>query len=139
MKKIDKKYKTNNRSKHFLFVHIIFSTKYRKPILKGNFDVFIKNEFMLISNNSDFDIENIETDKDHVHFLIRYIPKLSIASIVNRLKAISTKNAYKCYESKLRRYYYYDNLLWSDGYFASTVGDVDLETINKYIHNQKSV
>ena len=36
-----------------------------------------KRIFSSITENSDFEIEVMETDKDHVHFLIRYIPRLS--------------------------------------------------------------
>ena len=34
----------------------------------------------------DYDIEVRETDKDHVHFLIRYIPRWSIAQMVREVK-----------------------------------------------------
>jgi putative transposase len=35
---------------------------------------------------SDFNIEIMETDLDHIHFLISYPPKLSLTSIVRRIK-----------------------------------------------------
>lgn len=40
----------------------------------------------------------MELDKDHIHFLLEFKPSLSIESVVNRLKSISTNYIYKkCY------------------------------------------
>ncbi len=39
-----------------------------------------------ITSKSDFEIEVVESDIDHIHFLIRYIPRLSVTSIVRKLK-----------------------------------------------------
>ncbi|WP_460764929.1 transposase [Niabella terrae] len=43
-----------------------------------------------ITAKSDFEIEVFESDIDHIHFLIRYIPRLSVTSIVRKLKQEST-------------------------------------------------
>jgi putative transposase len=72
-------------------VHIILVTKYRKPLLVGDLDTDIKSIFHSIESSSDFEIEVFESDKDHIHFLIRYIPRLSISQIVRRLKQVSTQ------------------------------------------------
>lgn len=59
-------------------------------MLKGGFDDNIKAIFQSIADDSDFDIDIMETDKDHIHFLISYPPKLSVTSIVRKLKQEST-------------------------------------------------
>jgi len=73
-------YISTNRSKHYLKCHLIFVCKYRKNILVGQLNDDIKQIFQSIANASDFEIEVMETDQDHVHFLIRYIPRLSTHS-----------------------------------------------------------
>ena len=83
-------YIRTNRSKHYLKCHLIFVCKYRKKLLVGQLNDDIKAIFQSIADESDFDIEVMETDKDHVLFLIRYIPRWSIAQIVRRLKQQST-------------------------------------------------
>jgi putative transposase len=83
-------YITTNRSKHYLKCHLIFVCKYRKKLLIGQLNDDVKQIFKSIANNSDFEIEVFESDIDHIHFLIRYIPRLSIAQIVRRLKQEST-------------------------------------------------
>jgi len=50
----------------------------------------LSNFFKPIANNSNFETEVSESDIDHIHFLIHYIPRLSTAQIVRRLKQEST-------------------------------------------------
>ncbi len=58
----------------------------------------------------------MKTDIDHVHFLIRYIPCLSIVQIVHSLKQESTRLMLQQNGGILRKLYWYQNLLWSDGH-----------------------
>lgn len=64
-------YVSTNRSKHYLKCHLIFVCKYRKRMLIGKLDDDVKQVFLSIAEKSDFEIEVMETDLDHVHFLIR--------------------------------------------------------------------
>jgi len=61
-------YVSTNRSKHYLKCHLIFVCKYRKAVLVGQLNDDVKHIFESIASNSDFDIEVMETDRDHVHF-----------------------------------------------------------------------
>ena len=83
-------YQTTNRAKHNLKIHLILVCKYRKKLLYGELDVFLKAIISNIKQKSDFEIVEVETDKDHIHLMIQYIPRVSISSIVNRLKSITT-------------------------------------------------
>ena len=74
-------YNHKNRHKYYLKCHLIFCIKYRRKILYGKFDDDIKTIFQSVADNSDFDIDIMETDKDHVQFLISYPPNLSVTSI----------------------------------------------------------
>lgn len=78
----------------------------------------------------------MELDKDHIHFLLGFKPFLSIQSVVNHLKQISTNHLYKKCESHLRKFYYGKNYFWTRGYFVSTIGEVSEKTLIKYIENQ---
>jgi len=51
-------------------------------MLTGKLDLDLKQLFLGIAEKSDFEIVVMETVLDPVHFLIRYIPRLSIAQIV---------------------------------------------------------
>ena len=70
--------------------HLIFVYKYRKQLIADKVMEYILNVFKSIEEQSDFDIEIMETDKDHIHMLISYHPNISVSSIVRRLKQCST-------------------------------------------------
>jgi len=105
-------------------------------MLVGQLNYDIKQIFLSIASESDFDIEVMETDQNHVHFLIRYIPRWSIAQIVRRLKQESTRQIWLLHPTTLRKQYWYQKLLWSDGYFVCSIGEASPDTIREYILNQ---
>ncbi len=72
-----------------------------------------------ISDLSDFNIEVMETDKDHIHMMICSEPKLSPLQIVRRLKQMSTTAIWKRHENYLRHVFYWENTFWTDGYFGN--------------------
>ena len=78
-------YNSTNHLKHYLKCHLIFVCKYRKKLLVGQLKDDMKQLLLNITSKSDFEIKVMESDIDHIHFLIRYIPRLSIISIVRRL------------------------------------------------------
>lgn len=88
------KYETKNHSKFLLMYHVIFVCKYRKPILES-IDNLVKQTMFDISKESDFVIMEMETDKDHIHMLIKSQPKISVLSIIRRLKQEYTHRLWK--------------------------------------------
>lgn len=129
-------YEHSNRHKYYLKCHLIFCIKYRKKLLVGKFNDTIKCILKGIAEKSDFDIEIMESDKDHIHFLISYPPKLSVTSIVRKLKQESTVFAWHLYGSMLRKYFWKEKILWSDGYFCCSIGEANPNTVREYIRQQ---
>ena len=131
-----KEYISKNHSKFLIKYHIILVCKYRKQLLVGAFEYDMKKIMRHISEMSDFDIEVMETDKDHLHMMVRSEPKLSPLQIVRRLKQMSISAVWKKYRDFLRHNFYKEHTFWTDGYFVSSIGNVSQETIKKYIENQ---
>ena len=129
-------YVSTNHSKHYLKAHIIIVTKYRKPLLVNQLKQDMHSTLQNIISNSDFSVEVFESDIDHVHFLIRYIPRLSISQIVRRLKQQSTYRIWQLYPTLLRKEYWYKNTFWSAGYFVCSIGEASPDTIRQYILSQ---
>lgn len=96
----------------------------------------IKQILYDISNKADFDIIEMEVDKDHIHFMISASPKVSVSMIVRKLKSESTINIWKRHFSELSKVIWNKIEFWSDGYFCSTIGQVSKETLKRYIRNQ---
>ena len=80
------KYETLSHSKFLLMYHIIFVCKYRRKLFFEPIKEEIKQIIFDISKESDFEILEMETDEDHIHFLIKSEPKVSVLAIVRRLK-----------------------------------------------------
>lgn len=133
--KPNKNYKSKNHSKFILTYHIIFVCKYRKKLLiKYGEDV--KQIMYDISKRYDFEIKEMEVDKDHIHMMIESVPKISPLQIVRVLKQQSTIQMWRKYSKELKKYYWLENTLWTDGYFVSTIGEVSSKTLKHYIQNQ---
>ena len=131
----NKNYKSKNHSKFILTYHIIFTCKYRKKLLiKYGEDV--KQIMYDISKKYDFDIKEMEVDKDHIHMMISSAPKISPLQIVRMLKQQSTIQMWRRYASELKKQYWKENTFWTDGYFCSTIGEVSSKTLKHYIQNQ---
>ena len=130
-----KEYISKNHSKFIIKYHIILVCKYSKQILVGAVEYDMKKIMRHISEMSDFDIEVMETDKDHLHMMVRSEPKLSPLQIVRRLKQMSISAVWKKYRDFLRHNFYKEQTFWTDGYFVSSIGNVSQETIKKYIEN----
>ena len=133
--KLNNNYKSKNHSKFILTYHIIFVCKYRKKLLI-NYGEDVKQIMYDISKRYDFDIKEMEVDKDHIHMMISSVPKISPLQIVRMLKQQSTIQMWRRYASELKKQYWKENTFWTDGYFCSTIGEVSSETLKHYIQNQ---
>jgi putative transposase len=122
---------------HYLKCHLIFVCKYRKKLLVGQLKDDMKQLLLNIASKSDFEIEVMESDIDHIHFLIRYIPRLSITSIVRKLKQESTYHIWRSvHRNYLHTQFWVEKTFWSDGYFVCSIGEANPNTIKQYILTQ---
>ena len=67
---MDNRYNHKNRRKYSLKAHIVLVTKYRKNLLINNIADDVKQKITAIANRNGLDIVAMETDNDHIHFLI---------------------------------------------------------------------
>ncbi len=88
-------YISTNRSKHNLKAHLILVCKYRKKLLQGDLNRFIKSVIDEIATQSHFIIIAMESDIDHLHLMVQYIPRMSISSIIAKIKQITTYRVWR--------------------------------------------
>ena len=130
-------YNRGGHSKYSLKVHIILVAKYRKKIFTSEKrSDCVKQSIFDASRKCGYNVIQIETDQDHIHILLEYTPSTSISQIVKHLKQYSTFQMWKYHKEYLSKCYWKHQGLWSDGYFACSVGQVSQEIIEKYIQNQ---
>ena len=78
----------------------------------------------------------METDKDHVHFLVSYDATDRVCDIVKVVKQQTIYHLWQKYSDFLSRQYWKKKIFWSDGYFACSIGEVSSATIQKYIETK---
>lgn len=96
----------------------------------------MKETMISISQKYDFTILEIEVDKNHIYLLIESKPKVSPLMIVRALKQQTTIKLWNKFSDKLCKYFWKERTFFTDGYFVSTIGEVSVETLRKYIQNQ---
>lgn len=69
-------YETKSHCKYLIALHLILVVKYRKQLLQGEVGDFVKRKIIEIASFSEFEVEEIEVDKDHVHILLTISPAI---------------------------------------------------------------
>ena len=133
---VNSNYNRHNRRKYSLKVHIVLVTKYRKQLLQGSIADDVKQKILDIANTRGYEIIAMETDKDHIHFLLSYDATDRVCDIVKIVKQETTYYLWQKYNSVLSKQYWKKKIFWSDGYFACSIGEVSSATIQKYVESQ---
>ena len=122
-------------SMYHLQYHIVWVCKYRRKILKPGVCSYIRKTFpSLLRSMPGVKIDSLGFDKDHVHMLMTIPPKYSISNVMGSLKSRMASRMRKFFPW-LGKVYWEENIVWSPGYFVSSVG-LDEETIKNYVEYQ---
>ena len=73
---------------------------------------------------------------DHIHIVMIIPPKYAVSEIIGRIKGMTASRLRKRF-GWLKKLYWEENIVWSPGYFVSTVG-IDEDKILKYVKWQGS-
>jgi putative transposase len=128
-------FRTGRNCVFLLHVHLVFVTKYRRKVFTKELLEDLRGIFADVC--SDFEAELVEMDgeKDHVHLLVTYLPKISLSRLVNSLKGVSSRLIRKKQYPSITKALW-GNALWSPSYFAGSCGGAPLEFIKTYIEQQ---
>ena len=125
-------WKSKNRHKYLLQYHISFVCKYRKKLLVSRqISDDIKQFSYEICQRHSAIIRYMETDKDHIHYMIETEPTMSISKIINLMKSYTTYHIWKRYPQYLRKQFWKEHTFWTDGYFAYSVGNISEEMLKR--------
>ena len=120
---------------YYLQYHIVWVCKYRRRILNPGICGYIRKILTkLLRSMPGVKLETIGFDKDHLHMVMSIPPKYSIASVIGQLKSQSASLLRKRF-TWLSEVYWNENIVWSPGYFVSSVG-IDEETVKNYVEHQ---
>ena len=112
--------------------HLVWYPKYRKRVLVGEVGERVKQLFYRIAEQFDFEIDWCEVAEDHIHLLISFPPRYSIAKVVGIIKGISSSKVFEEYPKLKKKLW--GGHLWEQGYFVRTVGEQITDgVIRRYI------
>ena len=107
-------YQTNSHCKYLISLHLILVVKYRKQLLQGEVGDFVRLKIIEITSRSEFDVEEVEVDKDHVHILLTISPTICVASYVRRIKQSTTQSLWGKF-GWLKKQFWLEKTFWADG------------------------
>jgi putative transposase len=120
-----------SHSVHELHVHLVWSTKYRYAVLKGEVQLRCRELLRQTCDSLDVRILKGVVSKDHIHLHLSYPPKLSVSDLVRRLKGRSAKILLQEFSELRRRYY--GGHFWGIGYGSWSTGNITDEMIKSYL------
>jgi putative transposase len=113
-----------------IWVHLVFSTKNREPLLK---DSFRYDLFKHIADNcveKDIFLKSINGHTDHIHCLISLGKDQSISKISQLIKG---ESSFWINRNNLT----HDKFSWQDDYFAVSVSESQVDAVVRYIKHQE--
>jgi putative transposase len=120
---------------HNIGYHIVWSTKYRKQVIKSSIETELKKILLNIADEKGFIIKYMEVMPDHIHVFASAAPKISPSYIYKMLKGISARKLFLKFP-KLQSQLWKGHL-WNPSTYIETVGHVSEDVIKKYIEDQK--
>ena len=116
--------------------HIVWVTKYRKPIFIGDIKIDMKNYLLYTLKSLDMNVIAMEIMSDHIHLLVNCKPQLRLSDAIKILKGNTARWLFLKYPEIKKQLW--GGQLWNPSNFVATVSDRTLEQIEHYINNQKT-
>lgn len=115
--------------------HIVWCTKYRKPVLRDDVESQVKQDIKKIANELGFSVVAMECMPDHIHLLVKCSPQHFIPTIIKILKGNTARHLFMAYPEL--KNCLWQGKLWNPSYFVATVSDNTKEQIESYILSQR--
>jgi len=117
-----------------IHVHLVWVTKYRKAVLRGEVGERVRELLREICRQHEVTILKGPVAKDHVHLFVSLPPQVTISRLVQWLKGKSSRKLLE--EFAHLRKAFWGRHLWARGYFCCSSGNVTDEVIKEYIAGQ---
>lgn len=111
------------------YIHIIFSTKHREPLIDSFVEAELHSYLGGICNQYECQVIKVGGYTDHIHILCMLSKKMALVQLVEKVKSNSSKWIKTKGEA-------YRSFYWQDGYGAFSVNPTEINTVINYIGNQ---
>lgn len=127
-------YRKSAHATYDIKYHIVWITKYRKPVIVGKIAERTRDLIRQICQTNEVEILAGHVGKDHIHLLVSAPPHLSASKLIQYLKGTSSRKLLMEYKELNKQFW--GQHLWARGYFVASSGNVTDEVIAEYIKNQ---
>jgi putative transposase len=111
------------------YVHLVFSTKKRAPLIHPPVEAELHTYLGGICNHLGCSVLVVGGYVDHVHILCNLSRKIALSKLMEQLKSHSSK----WIKSKGVDY---EDFFWQDGYGAFSINPLEIDAVIHYIANQ---
>jgi putative transposase len=127
-------YRKTAHSVYDIKYHLVWITKYRKPVLRGEIAKRLRELVRQTCATLDVYIISGHVANDHVHLLVSVPPTISVSELMKRVKGRSSRRMLEEFGELSRQFW--GRHLWARGYFAASSGNVTDDVIKEYIASQ---
>ena len=112
------------------YLHIVFSTKHRQPLINQPIETELYSYLGGICNKLGCQVLKVGGYTNHIHILCLLSKKITLIKLMEELKS----NSSKWIKTKGEEF---TNFYWQDGYGAFSVNPSEVQIVINYIANQK--
>ena len=126
------------RGSHTVFqlqVHVVFCTKYRYRVLRGEVQERCRDLIGQVCDALDIRILKGVVSSDHVHLHLCYPPRHSVSEFMRRIKGRSARKLLQEYPTLRERYW--GGSFWGIGYGAWSTGEITEEIVQQYLEHHR--
>ncbi|MBT2511741.1 IS200/IS605 family transposase [Streptomyces sp. ISL-98] len=119
-----------------LHVHLVFVTKYRRGVMDDAMLTRCEEIMRDVCGSFEAELKEFNGERDHVHLLVHYPPKVALSKLVNSLKGVSSRYLRQEFTGQVNRAIMHGRF-WSRSYFAGSCGGAPITVVRQYIEQQK--
>jgi putative transposase len=117
--------------------HIVWSTKYRYKVLKGDIQTRCRELLIQICDAENVEILKGVVSSDHIHVHIEYSPKQSISFLVKQMKGRTSRKLQQEFPALGKTYW--GKHFWATGYGAWSTGNITDQMVNEYLEHHRKL
>ena len=120
-----------------MHVHLVFVTKYRRKVFTQAILHDLRRVFASVCIDFESALIEFDGEDDHFHLLVNYPPKVSVSTLVNSLKGVSSRMIRQMNDPSIRKKLW-RAALWSASYFVASLSGAPIAIIGQYIEQQQT-
>ncbi len=125
----------NTHHVYRLMYHFVWIPKYRHKVFSEPYREVLKGIIHKAGYDYDIDIVELEIPEDHIHMVVRGVPKMCPSDVMQVIKSISAREFFRIYP-EIKKRYFWGGKLWTQSYFVETIGNANEDVIRAYVRDQ---